>query len=328
MSVAPQLPAVVSTEVAVHIVELACRAPSVHNTQPWSWRVAGNDLELCADLSRHLPVEDPQGRNLVISCGAALHHSQVAARAFGWVPLVDRFPDGPESTLLARIHLDAHHRSASSVSDLKALRQRHTDRRRFTAWPVSEERLDQLASTAAEWDTNAIPVTDITARLRLELLVSRALSRQASDPAVLEEQRNWVDRGGGEGVPYRVVPAAPPPPESYHSRFGPGLLDEPERDVESSDGLIVLGGPSDDPGPWLRTGEGLSALWLSAAQQGLSVVPLSQVIEVPETRAALQHDVMKDRVVPHLLVRLGWQVIGRSGLVPTPRRPVDDVLVP
>src|SRR3954471_14844893 len=61
------------------IVSLATRAPSVHNTQPWRWHAAGSTLELFADHSRQLPVSDPAGRNLVLSCGAVLHHVQVVA---------------------------------------------------------------------------------------------------------------------------------------------------------------------------------------------------------------------------------------------------------
>jgi hypothetical protein len=56
-------------------------------------------------------------------------------------------------------------------------------------------------------------------------------------------------------------------------------------------------------------------------------VPLSQVVEVAETREDLQHRVLGDLAVPLLLVRVGWQQIGRSQLEPTPRRPLDDVLL-
>lgn len=63
------------------VVELARRAPSVHNTQPWIWRNTSYGVDLLADQSRHLAVSDPTGRNLVISCGCALHHAQVVAAA-------------------------------------------------------------------------------------------------------------------------------------------------------------------------------------------------------------------------------------------------------
>ena len=85
------------------IVAGALRAPSVHNTQPWRWHATSRTLELHADRSRGLPATDPEGRNLVISCGAALHHAQVVARALGWATHVDRHPDPDDPDLLARL---------------------------------------------------------------------------------------------------------------------------------------------------------------------------------------------------------------------------------
>ncbi len=85
------------------IVEVASKAPSVHNTQPWRWRGGGHTLELYADRTRQLARTDPLGRNLTISCGAALHHAQVAAGALGWGPAVIRHPDPDRPDLLARM---------------------------------------------------------------------------------------------------------------------------------------------------------------------------------------------------------------------------------
>ena len=66
-----------------HAVEHALRAPSVHNTQPWRWRIDPADgvVELHADRGRQLTATDPDGRDLLISCGAALGHLAVALRA-------------------------------------------------------------------------------------------------------------------------------------------------------------------------------------------------------------------------------------------------------
>ena len=39
-----------------------------------------------------------------------------------------------------------------------------------------------------------------------------------------------------------------------------------------------------------------------------------------------RREVLKGLLLPHLVVRIGWQAIGRSDLPVSPRRPVDDVL--
>jgi hypothetical protein len=308
------------------IVELACHAPSIHNTQPWAWRARDNTLELYADPRRRLPAADTRARNLAISCGTALHHAQVAASALGWKPTVDRLPEGGGSTLLARIALTPSPPPPDASAQLQALRERCTDRRRFTSWPVPEERLLHLAGTAGEWGAEALPVVDPSARVRTERLVARALDRQAADARLAQEQQRWVDHSERDGVPGAVIPQTSPPEASLRTRYGTGLLPEPERELESTDGLLIMRGGSDDIRAWLHTGEGLSALWLRATGEGLTVVPLSQAIELDETREALRVEVLRGLGFPHLLVRVGWQAISRGALPTTPRRPLDDVL--
>ncbi|QIX26723.1 NAD(P)H nitroreductase [Nocardioides sp. JQ2195] len=308
------------------IVTYACMAPSVHNTQPWSWHVDGDSIALHSDTRRQLAHADPSGRDLAISCGAALHHAQVAAGALGWTATVDRLPEGEDSTLLAVIGLTAAAPAPDAIDLLQSIRDRHTDRRRFTSWPVPKERLDHLAEVAAEWGADAVVVHEPGKRVRTELLVGRAFDRQAADPGVAEEQKGWVNRSARDGVPDVVIPADLPTETHRRTRFGGGLLTEPDRELEATDGLLLLRGGSDDVLAWLRTGEGLSALWLQATAGGLSVVPLSQAIEVEETRERLRSDVLHGLGAPHMLVRVGWQAIGRGLLPRTPRRPLEDVL--
>ncbi len=310
-------------QAARHLIGLATRAPSVHNTQPWLWRIDGDVIELHADLSRRLVVEDPLGRNLVISCGAALHHLQIAAHAFGWATTVHRTPDADDPTLLARVQVsDAP--AQADLPELSTLLERRTDRRRFTSWPVPPQRLEHLAEVASEWGY-AVALVEEIPKIRTRLLVETALAHQAANSEAVAEQARWVDRGRADGVPSQLVPSTSDP--ALTNRFGTGLLHDGGVEVETTDGLIVLGAPSDDTSAWVRTGEGLSALWLKATEGNLSVIPLSQPAEVEQTRTTLHRDILRGLLMPHLVVRVGWQAIGRSQLPRSPRRPVDDVLI-
>ena len=202
-----------------------------------------------------------------------------------------------------------------------------TDRRRFTSWPVPSAPLTHLAARATEWGSRALPLTDVSERFRAELLVNRALDLQAGDAAVLSEQRDWVDHGSGDGVPSTVLPGPHELVSHRSSRFTTGLLDDPDGvGLEGSDDLVVLCAPTDDAPAWLRAGEALSAMWLDATTQGLSLVPLSQVIEVRETRDALRLEVLGGLTHPLVLMRVGWQAISRRQLPRTPRRAVEEVL--
>jgi hypothetical protein len=312
------------------IAEFACLAPSVHNTQPWRWRIRNDHLvELWADRDRQLRVADPDGRNLAISCGAALHHFIVASRALGATSTVDLTPVGGEPGLLATIRLSPGRTASDAAESLEVLTRRRTDRRRFTSWPVPESRLAHLTRAAAGWGAFAIPILDVGARFHTELLLSRASTAQQSDPRLAEEQRAWTERSSVDGVPSSNAA----PPSRARSADRPNRFasqpptDTTDAQVESSDGLVAVCTAMDDQRSWLEAGQVLSALWLQATADGLSVVPLSQVIEVAETRAALYHDVFTGLAHPQILLRIGWQEISRASLDPSPRRPMSDVLL-
>ncbi len=308
------------------VVDLARLAPSLHNTQPWHWRMGdGATLELWADRRRALPVSDPDGRELLISCGNALHHAVVAARALGLAPQVTRFPDPTRADLLAVLHLDRGLVPDDAGEQIAALRERCTDRRRFTSWPVPEERLRKLARHASELGVAAITITDIALRFRLELLVEEVRRRQAADPRFAEETARWVDRGREDGIPVAALPQLTGRAGERVHRFDGGeLAAPPPRILDSSDGLVMLATDTDGPLDRLRTGEALSALWLEATSDGLSVVPLSQLVEDATARAELRHEL--GGAHPQIMARIGWQEISRSTLPRTPRRSLEEVL--
>ena len=79
---------------------VAVRAPSIHNTQPWAWQLGPDALVLRADRTRQLAVADPDGHSLLVSCGAALHLTELALRARGWQLETTLLP-GPRRSGLA-----------------------------------------------------------------------------------------------------------------------------------------------------------------------------------------------------------------------------------
>src|SRR5437763_6178512 len=155
-------------------IELAIQAPSIHNSQPWLWRMADRSLHLFADPSRVLPATDPAGRDLMLSCGAVLHHARVAFAALGWASSVHRLPNPAERGHLAAIEFRRRDATADDIALAAAIGRRRTDRRRFSSWPVQPILLTQLAGRAAEQGATLDPVTNPEDRFQLAVAIDEA----------------------------------------------------------------------------------------------------------------------------------------------------------
>ncbi|SDH60914.1 Nitroreductase family protein [Lentzea fradiae] len=313
-------------------VAIACRAPSVHNSQPWRWEVGRHSLHLYADRGRGLPAVDPLGADLVISCGAALHHLRVGLAALGWRAVVHRLPNPDEPDHLAAIEFAPADPAASHIALAAAIPRRRTDRRAFSSWAVPEGIIGQLVSRAL---AEGVEAQEVTGRARDELLIAiaKAAAVQEADPEYRAEIREWtgVYPGASAGVPAASIPMGPTQYGNLQMRkFAPGELTQTDRLEPSEDAgsLLVLSTSSDDQLSRLRAGEATSAVLLEATSAGLASCPLSQPLEVVETRDLIRDQVLGGSTCPQLVVRVGWAGFNADPLPPTPRRPVIDVLTP
>jgi len=324
-----------TTKVTRELVRMACGAPSIHNTQPWAWRLVGADtIELHADRSRQLRETDPEGRALVISCGAALHHLVVAAEGFGLVAETRLLPEDSDPDFLALIHLEPGEINASSVDMMSALENRQTDRRGFTDWEVPEPRLRHLADAATGWGAHTMPITDPGQAVHVRALVEEARAQEHGSPGIVAEQADWLDHSPEDGVPSSsAVPSqregVPLAPGRFIGRVSPT---EPGTSsgqaTEAGDVLMLVFTSGDDQSAWLAAGQALSALWIRATHDGISLTPETQVIEGPGTRELLRHQLLDDLGQPQVLVHVGWQDTSRPAQRSTPRRALEDVLLP
>ncbi|BCJ49386.1 NAD(P)H nitroreductase [Actinoplanes sp. NBRC 14428] len=306
----------------------ALHAPSVFNTQPWQWRVHGNTLELRADRRRQLGDTDPEGRLLLLSCGAALHHARIALAADGWAPVVHRLPDPDDPELLAtvtvgeRVTADPQARRLAAVVAL-----RRTDRRPFADRPVRKETLTALRRLAGAEGAHLHPVRPDQVPL---LAVSEELAADAEtlDPEYRAELHEWTHRPAElrDGIPVAntVHPARRPVPVRDFDPDGEEGLDAgPGTDRGTAYALLY--GRSAKRLDLLRGGEALSALLLEATARGLATAPLSDAVEVSWPRHLLR-GMLPVPGEPFLVVRIGYPATGEP-LPAVPRRPAFEVIV-
>jgi hypothetical protein len=322
------------SDLARRVVELATRAPSVHNTQPWRF-VAGPDwLDLHADRSRQLTVLDPTGRQLVLSCGAALGFARTAVRALGYGCRVELLPDDADLDHLARLVVTARLPAvADEIALTRAIGRRRTVRDRFDCRPLPAAVRAALDADAAEEDAWLHWVDSVADRTALAVLADRADRIERADRAVRAELAQWRRAGPAavDGIPDAALPELPARLRSSDvplRDFDPvgGDLDgtDPQRlplPAEHPD-LVVLGTRYDGPTSWLHAGQAAARVLLRATTVDVVASPLTQPLDIPWTRQRLRAE-LRIGGHPQLVLRLGY---GRVDGPRSPRRRVEEVL--
>ncbi|MFD2768167.1 Acg family FMN-binding oxidoreductase [Micromonospora eburnea] len=302
------------------------RAPSVHNTQPWRWKVLPDALELRMARDLRISATDPEGRLVTLSCGAALHHACVALAAQGWTAVVERMPDPGQPELLARLTGFRHTGADPDAMRLvQCMQVRHTDRRPVSDEPLPGAALDEIVA-AAHADDVRLQILDPDQVMDLAAAASQAGTVAAEDPQTREELEYWTSRAGtGTGLPPEVLPEQAPQTTVPGRDFGrPGTLPVgPGHDQAARYG--ILWGTEDEPDNWLRAGEGLSSAWLTATRLGVSVVPLSGVVELEGTRLTVRR-LLAGLGYPYLTLRLGLQDPAHAGPPHTPRLATEEIV--
>ena len=303
-------------------LEAAIAAPSIHNSQPWRFAVRRGGVDLYADPGRRLAVVDPRGRELAISVGAALLNLRVAVLAHGRVPVTRLLPDRAQPELVAQVRLGPPVNPDATVQALaRAIPARRTNRRPFTRVTVPEEVLAELI-TAAQAEGATLTVVDNLARDQLLGLARSADRLLRHDPGYRAELTAWTGSCRLDGVP-RAAFGPWDALETLPLRdFGLTRPDEPRRSAhfEARPTLVVLSTVDDTRERWLRAGQALERVLLTATVRGLATTPLSQPLEVPRLRELLANGTG----APQVILRIGYGPASAA----SPRRPLSDVVSP
>ncbi|WP_327117052.1 NAD(P)H nitroreductase [Nocardia sp. NBC_01730] len=306
---------------------LAVRAPSVHNTQPWRFRIGERGVRIYLDPTRAHPSTDPDQRDLVLSCGAALHHLRIALAAMGWSAVVHRLPNPADQNHLASIELLRNRPTMTDVALGAAITDRRTDRRNYSSRPLPPGYLGLVTERAAEFG-GVIRQAAYKSRDRLVEAMNAAARQHPEDPDYQLELAAWSGRHDtANGVPARDT-TPPRTGQEISSRVftAPRLIDR-TREPDYAE-LLVLGTAADDRLSRLRAGEATSAVLLTATNVGLATCLLTEPLEIPELRKKISLGVLDDATSPQAVIRIGWLPDDTPPLPVAPRRTVDEVLDP
>jgi nitroreductase len=317
--------ATVETALAV-----AVRAPSIHNTQPWRWRLAGGVLDLLADRSRQLEVADPDGHSLLVSCGAAAHLTELGLRAAGCAVQTQLLPEPTDQDLLARFTpVGVAEPDAGVGEQVEAALRRRSDRRPFAPHPLEEEVVERLRAAASDADVWVDFPVQPDQRIDLAVAVSWADRVERHDEAYIAEMNRWVRdpevHAMADGVPLEAIPHVPQGQPRHTDvplrDFELGISGRQiiERDVDERPLIAVTFTHFDGPLDHLRAGQAMMRLMLEADLAGLVTCPLSQAVDFAAFRTRVQ-GLMGWIGYPQIMLRIGYPGASTDDLVRTPRR--------
>jgi len=312
------------------VIRAAVAAPSVQNSQPWHFSSHPGAIRLHADPRRGLPQADPAGREMVISCGAALFNIRLAMRHLGFAAGVTLLPDPSCPDLLAEIRWGWRAPPTPEEESLyRAIMRRHTHRGPF-AVEAPPPLISDLIRVARQEQAELHVIYDASRHHPLADLIQAAELVQRSSPPFAAERVRWARPPGDrrrDGVPVTACWRQPDGPEFAARGFERGATGwwypaHPQQDRPQALGVVAILATRDDRRlGWLLAGQALQRLLLHAAAGGVSVAFHTQPLELPGTRARIRTE-FTGGAYPQMLLRLGCG--GRAGA--TLRRPVADTL--
>ena len=266
-------------EVIRAAVALACRAPSLHNSQPWRWVAEEGALHLLGDPRRMMRATDHAGRELRLSCGVVLDHLRVAMAVAGWESVIDRFDEHAEPDYLAGLRFRPADVDVSDRRRAEAIRRRRTDRLPFAppvAWPALWTALHALATR------HGVLLNEIADEQRPNLAVASKLTEtlRSYDTSYLSELRWWTSpfESDATHVPGSALLSSEEAARVDVARAFPPLGAGRRRAEVAHDRsrIVVLSTRhDDDPLEVLQCGEALSAILLECTMAGMATCTLT-----------------------------------------------------
>ena len=290
------------------------RAPSLHNSQPWLFRLSDGAVEILADPSRSMPVADHGGWATRIACGAATYNARLALAAAGH-PASVRLHPAPG--VIARLGFPIERPPTYAEQELfEAIPRRYSNRGPFWPDPVPTDvrvRLIEAARTEGAWLDLLVGTTALSGFAEIAQSADRVLRRDTAYQHALATWRHNVPVSAG----------APPaePQDLLPQRLFNDRRRSPGRDYEPEPLIGILGSAGDLPVDQTVAGQALQKVLLTATASGLDTSMISQPIEVPAARDQLRRALGRHGC-PQIVVRFGFGTPGR----PTPRRDVSEVI--
>lgn len=331
------------------LVNAAILAANAHNAQPWLFKFGNSSIELKADTGRNLGPVDPYLREMYISLGCVLENLIVAAKEKGYSPKITYFPDQQDIKYIAKIDLTTMKPVHTEFYD--AIPERHMNRGPYdTNRPVTQELIESLINLNNDKsEVKLFMYESQKDKLKIGQAMVEATESLISDKEQIGIDPKWTRQSwqdiekykdgitiDAQGLPTltRVIAKMLPPlsPEQ-NNQFWLNTLKNKQVATAAAFGFITVSDLKDYL-QVVKAGQLWQRLHLWATTKGLGMQIMNQLSERRDRELSLNSTPHFGDKLSEILGTSEWQSIiqFRMGYptieaLPSPRRPVKDVLI-
>ncbi|MCB1532397.1 MAG: nitroreductase [Alphaproteobacteria bacterium] len=310
----------------------AVLAPSAYNSQPWYFTIDGDTLSLYADRRFALPVVDPDDRQLIMSCGAALYALRLAIRYFGYQEYTQLVPNPADENLIARVQMGdvASIPSEEEQALFYAITHRYMNRSAFKNMDVPKEILQTLEEAATK-EGAWLHVCKDDERDVVAHFIAEGDQIQMASKNFRRELASWINERryvSGDGYPdyarsFKEMMSSSKPRILRRFETQPGQVVKDDEIAAGCPVLAIIGSEKGGTADRIYAGQAFMRVLLQAQASGLAVSTLNQPCEVPDLRLRLHDEIDHSSARPHYILRIGYAdpVINH-----TPRRPLESFI--
>ncbi|MCC8187302.1 MAG: nitroreductase [Bacteroides sp.] len=295
------------------MVENAIQAPSGHNTQPWLFRLAENQIEIHPNYEKALPVADTHHRELFISLGCALENLCLAASVKGYQTETTIGEDG-----VIRIELSATSQPQTGHPLFAQIPVRQTNRSTYTHRRIEADTLDLLQQVSAEERVQIRFYENGTAEFdTLRSYVEQGNRLQMRDEAFKKELKEWMrynrkqTLATRDGLSYQVFGAPNLPlcisrPVIHTAINERSQVKADNRKIASASHFVLFTTQNHTIAEWVGLGRTLQRFLLTATELGIVHSYFNQPNEIAELSACMAHALNLTEEYPNILLRIGY----------------------
>lgn len=315
------------------LIELAARAPSGHNSQPWKFKVTEDEIEVYPDYDYKLPVVDPSHRELYISLGCVSENICVAAPSFGYVANRSICTDtGGEYSIKVELKKV---KSVTEDSVVKTIRERQSNRNEYSGEKIEEEEIDQLKSVELEENINIHFYEKYSKEFNtIENYILQGNEIQMNDAKFKDELISWirfnethVDKTNN-GLSYKVM-GSPSMPKFIGKMIVKSFLTPDKQNksdkekIKSSSHFVLLSSKGNTANEWISLGLSLERVLLKLTELGVANAYLNPPCEIESLSNELRSSLQIGNEYPAIIMRIGY---GEKTSY-SPRRSAEQVMI-